>query len=208
MLAPAGKQKQWNTNNRGTYRYSVLRGTTDTSIHQTASDNWPASARRLTQTHLGAAVQEIGNKISIPLRWPKIGLSSGSGEERRTPRATSRPIDHGRMHGISSRPSSSFTMALPETTWVGWGLSLCRDPRPIVAWAIFGQLVDFSQSESTSSTASSIANFCFANTIALPFSPYVAAVREYLQPTSFWNSLEKNSNIALPLSSVLVSALS
>ena len=48
-----------------------------------------------------------GDKISTPLRWQKIDLFSGLGEERRTPRATSRPLDHGRTHLISSRPSST-----------------------------------------------------------------------------------------------------
>ena len=33
--------------------------------------------------------------FSIRLRWHKIDLFSGLEEERRTPRATSRPLDHG-----------------------------------------------------------------------------------------------------------------
>ena len=73
-----------------------------------------------------------GDKISTPLRWQKIDLFSGLGEERRTPRATSRPLDHGRIHLISSRPSSTFTVALPDTKWAGGGLILGRS-RPIVA---------------------------------------------------------------------------
>ena len=75
-----------------------------------------------------------GDKISIPLRWhKKIDPGSGLGEERWTPRATSRPLDHGRIHLISSRPSSTFTVALPDIKWVGGGLILGRDQRPIVA---------------------------------------------------------------------------
>ena len=46
---------------------------------------------------------------------------------------SSRPLDHGQVHLISSRPSSTFTVVLPDTKWVGGGLILCRDQRPIVA---------------------------------------------------------------------------
>ena len=55
------------------------------------------------------------------------------GKEGRTPWATSRPLDHGRIHLISFRPSSTFTVALPGTKWVGGGLTLGRDQRLIVA---------------------------------------------------------------------------
>ena len=66
------------------------------SVHKTTGDTWRAPARRLIHTHLGAAVKENRRqKFPIPLRWQKIGLFSGLGEERRTPRATSRPLDHG-----------------------------------------------------------------------------------------------------------------
>ena len=34
MLAPASTQQQGNTHNRGTYRYSVQRGTMDSSVHK------------------------------------------------------------------------------------------------------------------------------------------------------------------------------
>ena len=72
MLAPASTHQQGNTHNRGTYRYSVQRETTDSSGHKTAGDMWPAPARRLSQTHMRAAVEKTGDKISIPLRWQKI----------------------------------------------------------------------------------------------------------------------------------------
>ena len=68
------------------------------SVQTTTGGRWRAPARRLIQTHLGAAVYLIENrrhKSSIPLRWQKIGLFSGLREERWTPRATSRPLDHG-----------------------------------------------------------------------------------------------------------------
>ena len=66
------------------------------SVYKTTGDRWRAPARGLIQTHLGAAVKKTGDKkFSIPLRWQKIGLFSSLGEERWTPRAISRPLDHG-----------------------------------------------------------------------------------------------------------------
>ena len=43
-----------------------------------------------TNTFGCCCVENRRQKISIPLRWQKIGLFSGLGEERRTPRAISR----------------------------------------------------------------------------------------------------------------------
>ena len=67
------------------------------SVHKTTSDRWRAPARRLIQTHLfgRSCVGKRRQKISISLRWQKIGLFPGLGEKRRTPWATSRPLDHG-----------------------------------------------------------------------------------------------------------------
>ena len=65
------------------------------SVDKTTGDRWRAPARRLIQTHLGAAVQKTGNKNSRSLSDGKTCLFSDLGEERRTPRATSRPLDHG-----------------------------------------------------------------------------------------------------------------
>ena len=42
---------------------------------------------------------------------------------------------------ISSRPSSTFTVALPDTKRGGGGLLLCRYQRSIVASAVFDQRV-------------------------------------------------------------------
>ena len=67
LLAPASTQQQWNTRNRGTYRYSVQRGITDSSVPKTAGDKWPAPARRLTQTRLGVAEWKTGDQTSISL---------------------------------------------------------------------------------------------------------------------------------------------
>ena len=41
--------------------------------------------------------------------------------------------------------SSTFTVALPETKWVGGGLILGRDQKPIAASAVFYQRVDYFQ---------------------------------------------------------------
>ena len=65
-------------------------------VHKTTGDRWRAPARRLIQhTSRRCCVENRRQDFSIPLRWQKIGLFSGLGEERWTPRATSRPLDHG-----------------------------------------------------------------------------------------------------------------
>ena len=66
MLAPDSTQQQGKTHNRGTCRYSVQRGTTDSSVRKTAGDKWPAPARRLTRTRLGATVYLVENKRQNP----------------------------------------------------------------------------------------------------------------------------------------------
>ena len=66
------------------------------SVYKTTGDRWRAPARRLIQNSFGrSCVENRRQKFSIPLRWQKIGLFSGLGEERWTPRATSRTLDHG-----------------------------------------------------------------------------------------------------------------
>ena len=65
------------------------------SVHKTTGDRWRAPSRRLIQTHLGAAVYKTGDKILDPSPTAKSRPFSGLREERWTPRATSRPLDHG-----------------------------------------------------------------------------------------------------------------
>ena len=48
-----------------------------------------------TNTFGRCCVENRRQNFSIPLRWEKTGLFSGLGEERRTPRANSRPLYHG-----------------------------------------------------------------------------------------------------------------
>ena len=109
-----------------------------------------------TNTFGRCCVENRRQKNSIPPRWQKLGLFSGLGEERRTPRATSRPLDHESTWYLRGRHVHS--PALPDTNRVGRGLLLCRDRRPIVAWAVFDQRVDNFQRESASSAAYSSVN--------------------------------------------------
>ena len=57
---------------------------------------WYAAGQALDTNRFGrCCVENRRQKFWIPPRWQKIGLFSGSGEESRTPRAISRPLDHG-----------------------------------------------------------------------------------------------------------------
>ena len=76
----------------------------------------------------------------------KEDLFSGLGEERRTPGTTSHPLDHGSTWYLRDRHLHS--LASPDTKRVGRELVLCRDRRPIIAWAVFDQHVDNFQCES------------------------------------------------------------
>ena len=126
------------------------------SVHKTAGDTWRAPARRLILTIWALLFGKQVTKKMIPFRWQKIDRFSGLGEECRTPRATSRPLDHGSTWYLRGRHLHS--PALPDTKRVGRGLLLCRDRRLIVAWAVFDQRVDYFQHESASSAAYSSVN--------------------------------------------------
>ena len=65
------------------------------SFHKTAGDTWRAPARRLIPTHSGAAVYKTDDKNLDSSPMAKVDVFSGLGEECRTRRATSRPLDHG-----------------------------------------------------------------------------------------------------------------
>ena len=99
-----------------------------------------------TSTFGRCCVENRRPNFSIRLRWQKIGLFSGLGEERRTPWATSRPLDHGSTRYL--RGHHLHSPALPDTNRVGRGFILCRDRRRIVAGAVFDQRVDNFQRES------------------------------------------------------------
>ena len=64
-------------------------------VHNMAGDMWRAPARRLTQKLGRWCVENRLHKFSISLRWQKIDLFPGLRGERRTPRATSCPLDYG-----------------------------------------------------------------------------------------------------------------
>ena len=64
-------------------------------------------------------------KIIDPSPMAKIDLFSGLREKRRTPRATSRPLDQGSTRYLRGRHLQS--LALSDTKGVGRGLIQCRD---------------------------------------------------------------------------------
>ena len=101
------------------------------SVYKTTGDKWRAPATRLITNTFGRCCVENRRHFSIPLRWRKKAIFSGLGEERRTPWATSCPLDHGSTCYLRCRHLHS--PALPDTNRVGRGLLLCRDRRPIVA---------------------------------------------------------------------------
>ena len=87
------------------------------SIHNTTGDRWRAPARRLIQTHLGAAVYKTGDKIHDPSPMAKnrpffrFGRGAFDAAGNFSP---PRP----RIHLTSSRPSSTFNgLARHETGW-------------------------------------------------------------------------------------------
>ena len=87
-------------------------------------------------------------KFLDPSPMAKTRPSSGLGEERMTPRATPRLLDHGSTRYLRGRHLHS--LALPDTKRVGHGLIiLCRDRRSIVTKAVFDQRVHNFQLEST-----------------------------------------------------------
>ena len=65
------------------------------SVHNTAGDTWRAQARRLIQEHLSTGVKKTDDQKISSLSDGKSRPFSGLGEERTTPRATSRLLDHG-----------------------------------------------------------------------------------------------------------------
>ena len=69
----------------------------------------------------------------------KIYLFAGLGEERRTPRTTSRPRDHGSTRYL--RGCHLYSLALPNTKRAGRGLIRCRHRRPIVAWLVLDNVL-------------------------------------------------------------------
>ena len=165
-----------------------------------------------TNTFGRCCVENRRQKISIPLRWQKKKFFVG--EERRRPKATSRPLDHGSTWYLRGRHLHS--LALPDTKRVGRGLIPCRDRRSVVAWAVVDQRADNFNVKAQVPPRAAIFNrsysqltffnfFSNINKTNLSSSFPIAAVREYLQPISFLNSLQtKLCNIAFPLASVLL----
>ena len=65
------------------------------SVHKTTGDTWRVPAGRLIQTHLGAVVYKTGDTISRSVSDGKNRPLFRFGRKRRTPWATSRPLDYG-----------------------------------------------------------------------------------------------------------------
>ena len=82
-------------------------------------------------------------KILYPSPMAKIDNFSGLGEERKTPRATSRPLDHGSARHL---PRPSTFIGLADKKRVDRGLISCRDQPSICARGDFDQGVDNLQS--------------------------------------------------------------
>ena len=98
----------------------------------TTGDKWPAPARRLTQNTFGRFCVENRrqNLDPSPMATNKPFFSFG---RRAYDAAGNFSPPRPRIHLISLGPSSTFTVALPDTKRVGGGLILCQDQRPIVA---------------------------------------------------------------------------
>ena len=101
---------------------------------------------------LVCTTKQISKNI-CPSRMAKYSLFPALGEERRTPSATSRPLDHGSTGKLQGR--HLHRLALPNTKRVGRGLSLCRDLGFIVARAVFDQHADNLQREKANRAAGS-----------------------------------------------------
>ena len=102
------------------------------SVHNTAGDMWRTPARRLIQRYLFNDVYKTDDSNSQSL--PDGKNRSDLGEERRTPRATSRLLGHVSTWYFRCRHLRS--LALPDTKRVGRGFLPCRDRRSIVTWAV------------------------------------------------------------------------
>ena len=68
--------------------------------------------------------QNRRQNFSIRLAWQKIDLFSGLGRYRRTPPASSHPLDHG--HPISSRPSSTLVGLVGHRAGWPWAEPMSR----------------------------------------------------------------------------------
>ena len=78
------------------------------SVHKTTDDRWRVPARRLIQTHLGAAVYKTGDKILDPSPMAKNRPFFRFGRGAFDAAGNFSP-PKPRIHLTSSRPSSTFT---------------------------------------------------------------------------------------------------
>ena len=88
------------------------------SVHKTAGDTWRAPARRLIQTHLGAAVSKTSDKKSRSLSHGKRYRPLFRFGRREWDVAGNFSPPRPRIHLIYSRPSSAFIgLARHEAGW-------------------------------------------------------------------------------------------
>ena len=133
--------------------------------------------RMIKQNYLAAGVQETDHKkISSPLGW-HFFCFSGVEEERRTPPASSRLLDHGPTWYPQDRHNIMRVLALPATRRVGRGLSLCRDRRSIVAQIDFYQSVNKLQRTQIMCSACSRAKKSEGSQTSFPLFPRSGGTR-------------------------------
>ena len=115
--------RQNQSNNMKSERGALVRGSdppSGHSPHETAGDTWRAPAKRIIQTHVGAAVSKTGDKKkSIPLQLQKKTFSQVWATGNFSP-------PRSQIHLIVSRPQSTFPgLARHEPGWP-WVDSMSR----------------------------------------------------------------------------------
>ena len=163
---------------RGSDPPSVVRGSDPPSGQCSQNDRWYVAGAdgqaSDTNTFWRGCVENRRQKISIPLRWQKIDIFSGLGEERRTPRAASRPLAaRRRIHLISPRASSTFTgLARHETGWP-WVDSMSRSKvyHRVSCFWLYSVLTIFNAKAQVSPREQYLKNTYFEVYIFSPFPP-------------------------------------
>ena len=149
-------------------------------------------------------VENRRQKISIPLRWQKIGRFSSFGEERRTPWATCRSLDHGSTWYLRGRHLLHRPCPTRSGLAVGWlyveigGLS----SRELFLTSV---LAFFNVKAHVPPRTAAWTNNPKQSNIFPPVFP-IAAVRQIILSRFFFVNISslkrKLCNIAFPLSSV------
>ena len=148
---------------------------------------WRELTRRMINKTFDRWIAQNRRQIfSIRLEWPKIEFLCCLGGYRRTPPASSRPLDHTSTGYLRGR--HLYSLALPDTERIGRGLILCQDRASIVGRAGFDHRVDNLQPGKTNCAACSRwlgdkknkKKHTHTHTHIFPFFP-TAEVREIFQ---------------------------